>query len=847
MKKLLLIVLFGLGFNLAHAQSFIKGKVSDAKGMPLPGVSVSEKGSGKGTATNAEGVFSLEVSNPSAVIRFFMLGFQAQELSIPQNKEFNITLLESATTLNEVVVVGSRSLRRSATETAVPVDVIDMKTVMKQTGKLEVNRLLEFAAPSFNANKQTGSDGADHIDPATIRGLGPDQTLVLINGKRRHQSSLINLFGTRGRGNTGTDLNAIPVASIERVEVLRDGASAQYGSDAIAGVVNIVLKKNVNEFNGFVNTGAYDAPGYASKNFDGQSFQFAGNYGVSVGEKGFVNFSMNFLNNEKTNRVPDPSTTARRQFGDASARDFGSFVNASIPVNEQTEVYAFGGFSNRFTDAYAWSRFAGGNNNVDAIYPNGFDPRIQSVIDDKSVSTGLRTKWKGWDVDFNNTFGTNRMHYFVDGTNNASLGIKSPTFFDAGGFQFAQNTTGVNFTRVYDDIASGLNVAFGTEYRVDRYQIFAGEEGSYTDYTAGDDIPGGSQGFPGFQPRNELNVSRSNLAAYTDVELDLTKQYLVTAAVRYENYSDFGSTLNGKLAMRYKFSDAFNLRGSLSTGFRAPSLQQIYFNTIFTNFVLGQPKEVLLANNLSSVTRTLGIERLKQERSVNQSIGFTWKPMNNLNVTVDAYQVNIKDRIVLTGSFMANDPDIGSDLQTLGVSQAQFFTNAIDTRNRGVDVIVTHDTALGEGRLVTSFAANFNKLSVLDVKTNDKLAGKEDTYFSKREQLFVEASAPRSKINLTFDYSQKKFNTTLRMVRFSEIALGDWDGNPMVYDAKFTTDLAFGYKLSKSLSLNFGADNLFDVYPTRQNQGLTEAGGAWDSVQMNYNGRRYFLRLGMTF
>ena len=196
---------------------------------------------------------------------------------------------------------------------------------------------------------------------------------------------------------------------------------------------------------------------------------------------------------------------------------------------------------------------------------------------------------------------------------------------------------------------------------------------------------------------------------------------------------------------------------------------------------------------------------------------------------------------------MANDPDIGSDLQTLGVSQAQFFTNAIDTRNRGVDVIVTHDTALGEGRLVTSFAANFNKLSVLDVKTNDKLAGKEDTYFSKREQLFVEASAPRSKINLTFDYSQKKFNTTLRMVRFSEIALGDWDGNPMVYDAKFTTDLAFGYKLSKSLSLNFGADNLFDVYPTRQDQGLTEAGGAWDSVQMNYNGRRYFLRLGMTF
>lgn len=847
MKKVLFTVLFGLGFNLAFAQTIIRGKVIDAKGMPLPGVSVSENGSTRGTASNAEGIFSLEVANSSSLIRFFMIGFQTQELAIPADNLFNITLLESSTSLNEVVVVGSRSLRRSATETAVPVDVIDMKSVMKQTGKIEMNRLLEYAAPSFNANKQTGSDGADHIDPATIRGLGPDQTLVLINGKRRHQSSLINLFGTRGRGNTGTDLNAIPVASIDRVEVLRDGASAQYGSDAIAGVVNIVLKKNVNEFTGFINTGAYDAPGYADKKFDGQSVQFAGNYGVTVGEKGYVNFSMNFLNTEKTQRVPDPIGTARRQFGDASSRDFGTFVNASLPVSNQTEVYAFGGFSNRFTDAFAWSRFAGGNNNVDAIYPNGFDPHIQSVIDDKSISTGLRSKWKGWDVDFNNTFGTNRMHYFVDGTNNASLGIKSPTFFDAGGFQFTQNTTGLNFTRAYDQIASGLNLAFGTEYRVDRYQIFAGEEGSYKDYTSGDEIPGGSQGFPGFQPRNELNVSRSNLAAYTDVELDVSKQYLIAAAVRFENYSDFGSTLNGKLAMRYKFSDAFNLRGSISTGFRAPSLQQIYFNTIFTNFVLGQPTEVLLANNLSNVARTLGIERLTQERSVNQSLGFTFKPINNLSLTVDAYQVNIKDRIVLTGSFFANDPDIGPDLQDLGVTQAQFFTNAINTRNRGLDVILTHDAPVGTGRLVTSLAANFNNLSILDIKTNDKLAGKEDVYFSKREQFFVEASAPRSKVNLTLDYSNKKFNSSLRLVRFSDITLGDWDGNPMVYDAKFTTDLAFGYKLSKSLSLNFGADNLFDVYPTRQDQLLTEAGGTWDSVQMNYNGRRYFLRLGMNF
>jgi iron complex outermembrane receptor protein len=333
MKKVT-IALFLVCISLSglYAQLRVQGKVNDAQGQPLPGVSVSEKGSGKGTATNANGVFSLEVSGKSAIIRFFMLGYQVQESTLPETSnglyEFNITLKENTTSLSEVVVVGSRSLRRSATETAVPVDVIDMKSVIKQTGKLELNRLLEYAAPSFNANKQTGSDGADHIDPATIRGLGPDQTLVLINGKRRHQSSLINLFGTRGRGNTGTDLNAIPVSTIDHVEILRDGASAQYGSDAIAGVVNIVLKKNVNEFTGFVNTGAYSSPKFGDKKFDGISSQFGGNYGIQVGEKGFVNFSMNYLNAQKTRRVPNPDPATpdiyRRQFGDASGRDFGS-------------------------------------------------------------------------------------------------------------------------------------------------------------------------------------------------------------------------------------------------------------------------------------------------------------------------------------------------------------------------------------------------------------------------------------------------------------------------------------------------------------------------------------------
>lgn len=862
MRKALLLLTLIVSSYMLYAQKSVSGTIKDARTKePLPSATITIKGTNQGTLSGSNGQFSL-AARPGDVLVVRYTGFGATEITVGDQVTLDIELSPATGNLQEITIVGSRRAGRTATETPVPVDLIDIKSISRQTGKFDINNMLQFATPSFNSNKQSGSDGADHIDPATIRGLGPDQTLVLINGKRRHQSSLINLFGTRGRGNTGTDLNAIPAAAVDRVEVLRDGASAQYGSDAIAGVVNVILKSNVNEFTGNINTGVYDAKKHRSDaHYDGESFQFNGNYGTVIGEKGFINVTADYVTNAKTNRVPPAgAVTYRRHFGDASADNFSAFFNAEVPLSANTNFYAFGGTGHRFTDAYAWSRDADDDRNVQAIYPNGFDPRIQSAIDDNSISAGFRTKHNGWNIDFNNTYGKNNMHYYVDGSLNATLLEKSPTHFDAGGFWFSQNTTGLTFSKPFDDVAAGLNVAFGAEYRVDRYAIFAGDEGSYTNYGVIDTLidnrivkydalgrPSGSQGFPGFQPRNEVNASRTNFGSYIDVELDVTKAFLISGAVRYEKYSDFGSTLNGKFATRVKLTPWFNLRGSVSTGFRAPSLQQTYFNTIYTNFEGGVPIEILLANNQSNVTRTLGIPPLKEEKSVNFSAGFTMKCAQGLNITVDGYLIKVKDRIVLTGTFDQSDPDIGSDLAALNVGAANFFTNAIDSRNIGIDIIATYNAPLGNGRLNATFAANYNKLTIEEIHTSPKLAGKEDQYLSAREKSFIIASAPKSKTTLSVDYSIKAFNVTLRAMQYGEVTLLGYDDKPNVYKQKTTLDAVLGYRFSRNLALYIGADNVFNTYPTTQDQENTEEGGLWDSVQMNFGGRHYFARLAFNF
>ena len=890
---ILMLTLFSINFCLAQT---VTGTVTDSDGQPMVGVNVLEKNTSNGVVTDFDGRYKIAVTG-KAILVFSYVGSNSQEVAVNNRTTINIKLGESVG-LEEVVLVGSRSPKRTSMDTAVAIDIIDVSEVTTQVGKVEINELLQYAAPSFNANKQSGSDGSDHVDPASLRGMGPDQTLVLINGKRRHQSSLVNLFGTRGRGNTGTDLNAIPASAIKRIEILRDGASAQYGSDAIAGVINIVLKDNVNEVSGSVNYGFYstnadvdtsanleddfgvwNTKGYRldtkkdgnaigkDKKFDGGSVKVTANYGVKVGEKGgFANFTTEYLSKNHTLR---PSFDFRKGFGESAINGFNFFGNFALPVSEKTEVYAFGGRNYRDTDAYAFTR-NDGVRVVESIFPNGFTPRITSIITDNSMVAGVRTETNdGWKIDISNTYGINNFHYYIKGTVNASLEDASPTDFDGGGHSLSQNVVNFDFSKYYENVLSGMNLAFGAEYRTENFMIYAGEAGTYGTYTengilitdpatqaqAEDDEgnlrPGGSQGFPGYAPVNEVNRSRNNIGLYADAEFDLSERFLLSAAARFENFSDFGSTINGKLAARFKASDNINIRGSVSTGFRAPSLVQIYYNLRFTNFIGGLASDQLLSPNNSPVTASFGIGPLAEEKAFNAALGFT-ASFGQFTATVDGYHINVKDRIVLTGTFPSSEIP--------GVDSAQFFTNGVDTKTTGLDVILSWKTPIGtESSFGATFLGNFNDMKI-DKVLNGPLP--EQTFFGERDKAFLLASAPDSKLSLSLTYNQNWFDAAMTLTRFSEVRLLDWQAEEDsadyggfdskilaatdTYGAKMVTDLNLGFRLSGNLKLNVGSNNLFNIYPDQQDD-WTEGGGYWDAVQMGFGGAYYYAKINYRF
>ncbi|WP_343329690.1 TonB-dependent receptor [Polaribacter staleyi] len=872
----------------------IKGKLTDSSGLGLPYMNVVEKGNtSNGLVSDDNGNFSITVKKLPTTLVISSMGFETKSIQVTNNSFLTIVVKED-NALEEVVVVGSRNSNRTVVDTPVPVDIIDVQKLAAQNGKVEINDILQFAAPSFNATKQSGSDGADHIVPASLRGLGPDQTLVLINGKRRHQSSLVNIFGTRGRGNSGTDLNAIPASAIKRIEVLRDGASAQYGSDAIAGVINIVLKDNTDGITAGITYGAYSTnvgSGWAeetgetlwnvngknrldgkNKRFDGETVKLDLNFGAKINDKGgFVNFTTEFLSKNNSLR---PGFSWRKGYGSAGLDGFSFMVNSIIPLNDNTEVYAFGGRNYRDTNAYAFSRDSfdeGDNRSVPSIYPNGFTPRITSIITDSSVSAGLKhTLDNGWKVDFNNTYGINKFHYFIKDTNNASLGSASPIDFDAGGHSLSQNTTGLDFSKYYEEYAKGINFAFGLEYRTENFQILSGEEASYGLYDTngviitnpaiqtvatdsnGNELPGGSQGFPGYSPDNVVDRSRTNIGLYFDTEVNITDNFLINAALRYEDYSDFGNTFNYKLASRFKVNDNLSFRGSVSSGFRAPSLAQVYYNLKFTNIVAGKSVPSLLSANNSIVTKAFGIGALQEEKALNTSIGFTYKK-NGFTATIDAYSIAVDDRIILTDNF--TDQTI---LEPLNVDAAQFFANGVDTKTTGVDIVLNYATTIGaDNKLNIGLIGNLNKLEIKEVHNGNL---NPYTFFSGFSQAYLEAAAPDYKFGLNLGYTRKKFNANVTLTKFSEVQLQDFqwvDAPPTTkaeadalyltatdtYNSLITTDLSLSYKFSDKISLTLGANNLFNVYPTPQFDGWTDQGGLADSVQMGSDGAYYFTRI----
>ena len=879
MKHLFTMIFMVISVTGMIAQVAIQGNVSDSDGAPLIGASVFEKGTTNGTVSDYDGNFSLTVSSSDVIVVTSFTGFETAETALNGATNLSIVLSEGVR-LGDVQITGSRSYKRTATTTPVAVDIIDVQEIAARNGGAELNKILQYLAPSFNAQKQSGSDGAEHIDPASLRGLGPDQTLVLINGKRRHQSSLINIFGTRGRGNTGTDMNAIPSSAIERIEILRDGAAAQYGSDAIAGVINIVLRKETNKLTGSVSIGGHNpvapdefgmfegstpnTPGNFTDtdgngvqtladdpSLDGVTSKVTANYGFDIGDNGgYANFTTEVVNRQKTLR---PGAPWRLGAGEAAIKGFAGYLNAAIPVGENTEFYLFGGRNYRDTDAYAFTRGGDGDSrSVPEIYPNGFTPRITSIITDNSISAGIRKTMKdGWNADFNNTIGTNVFHYTIKGTNNATLGARSGTTFDAGGHTLTQNTTNLDFSKYIDNgDDTGLNIAFGLEYRTDNFTIFAGETGTYAAYDlngveitqadqVGNGFAAGSQGFPGYSPDNEVDKNRSNMALYTDAEFDLSKEFLLSAALRFENYSDFGSTLNWKLASRYLASDNLTVRAALSTGFRAPSLAQIHYNLKFTGFENGVLVEQLLSSNTSTVTKGFGIQPLKEEESLNGSLGLAYSN-GGFTATLDGYYIDISDRIVITGSFDAG-------FLNQGVQSAQFFANAADTRSTGLDLVLSYKRPLNNNaNFSATLAANVNKLEVTDIKNGNL---DEATFFGGREKSLLEDAAPSSKFALNLGYQTDKFDIGLASTLFGKVSYFSFDNVSAVnYDSKAVFDLTATAKFSKNLNFTLGLNNIFNTYPTQQSAfDDTDSSAYWDAVQMGFAGSYYYARLGFSF
>lgn len=766
-----------------------------------------------------------------------------------------------ASELEEVIVTGTRRKDRSITDSNVPIDVLN-QTALEASGATETNQLLAALLPSFNFPQPAVTDGTDHVRPAQLRGLAPDHTLVLVNGKRRHSSALLNLNGSVGRGSSAVDLNSIPSNAIKRIEVLRDGAAAQYGSDAIAGVINIVLKDaaeggsfsaiygaNVTILDGvpqLTNTSVGSdgnlafTTGADRERTDGQTVTLRANNGFELGEDGFINVSIEYRDRKGTNRSDFDDREAydrvngeldpreidydryNTRFGNANVEDLNVFYNAALPMGD-VELYSFGSYSKREGDSAGFNRLPGNSRNIEAIYPDGFLPLITSDINDYSIAFGVRGNVGEWDADASIVYGEDDFNFGVSNSLNTSLGAVSQTEFDAGSLINTQLTANVDLSRLIDVdmFANSLSVAWGVEYRRENYEIKAGEPASYIR----GDFPGaaGSQVFPGFSPASAVDDGRHSYSLYLDLDTDIVDGWNVGLAGRYEDYSDFGSTFNGKLATRIDLSDTVSLRASASTGFRSPSLAQQFFTSIATVFVDGVPTETGTFRPSSPEATALGSPGLQEETSLNFGVGLSWIPTDSFNVTIDLYDIEIDDRIVLSSNLSGTA--VEALLAGTGANRARFFLNGIDSKTQGVDVVANYDLELDElGQLNFNVGYNYNKNEVTDVIAPPAVlqgAGfDQGSLFDFNEFARFEVGSPKSSLNLSTNWLYEQWSITARATRYGKTA--EPSNNPDRYenlDAAWVVDLDVNFDVNENTTVSLGANNLLDQYPdaTREN------------------------------
>ncbi|MNX38260.1 Ferric enterobactin receptor precursor [compost metagenome] len=778
-----------------------------------------------------------------------------------------------STVVDDIVVTGTRVANRSRLDTVAPVDVVTAEA-LEQRGTTELAAQLAASVPALNFPRPSATDGTDSIRPATLRGQGPDQTLVLVNGVRRHQTALVNLNGSVGRGSSAVDLNAIPSSAVERIEVLRDGAAAQYGSDAIAGVLNLRLREARDGGGATVTYGQYvtDYTGFygrKGKIRDGDTLTVSGWQGFALGDEGFLTASVEYRDRDRTNRSDINPTLGRITGGqgDAQAEDLSVYLNAGVPLAADWEAYGWAGYQKRDASAAAFYRTpTDATQNPDygsgRKYPNGYLPFILTDTTDWTAAAGVRGSLGEWGIDINLGYGSNKIEFGAENTMNPTYGIDGPTRFDAGSLQYDQLVFGVDASREYDlGLAGPLNVAVGLEARRENYQIGAGEVASYARgpvlTAGGNTLAFGSRGFTGFTPSNEVDEDRSNVGVYLDLEGEVVEGLTLSGAVRYENYSDFGDNVSGKFAGRYDFNPHFAVRGAISTGFRAPSLQQQYYTQTSILYIDNVPYETGTYPSISAVGLALGGTPLDAEKSVNYSLGFVARN-GPFEFTADAYRIDIEDRIILsetlTGSATAA---VGTNARTIfdllapyGASAARFFINGVDTETTGLDVVARYraETAAGH-RLDFTLAGNVNDFKVTKTPvTESGVLPTPTSLFGRQAVARFEEGSPPWKVVFQTDWEANRLGGTVRLTGYGDVlAAGASEATDLQLGEALVADFEARYRVTDKVIVSVGADNILDQYP-RQSLRANNTTGAFPFSNFSpygFNGRFVYGRIAV--
>ena len=912
-RFLLILSALAAGASSALAQAgALRGKVVDGEGAPLAGAILVVDHTQVRTQSGASGAYRLVgIPAGAASVLVRLIGYTPTTINVTiragETAVQDVTLKRSMTQLASMVVTGSRAQHQAAEELAVPVDVVPAETLEKQ-GTSELASILQSVSPSVNFPRQSITDADDIVRPFTMRGLSPDHTLVLVNGVRRHRTALVHTFAFgMPAGSTGVDLNALPTSAIDRMEVLRDGAAAQYGSDAIAGVVNLHIKSG--DFEPFLNA---DAGRYFVDEFpdDGNTVNLNGGWGMKLG-RGSLGLFAEYRNRQPTNRAwPEAADQIvagdadevdangnitqknnsvdqpNHHLGDGLANDLLSFVDLRFPLNDAgtREFYGFGGYAYRIGTGNGFYRQGISDRNWPSIYPKGFLPEFRPDVTDWSAAGGLRGTGNGWTYDASASIGRNVFNYELRNTMNVSLGpclttacapgvdgilgnaddpgIPNSTHFNAGGLRGTEAGLTLDLSRQLETmLPNPVNLALGVGIRRESFQLVAGEKGSWVQgghlNRYGDPAPPGSQVFSGFSPSSAADASRRNASAYLELESDLTTSFLVNIAGRFENYSDFGSQLSSKVALRYQPASQLVFRAAFSTGFRAPSLAQSYYGSRITNFHLDPatgkqaPFEVGIFPVNDPAAIALGAKPLTAETSVNLSGGLAWSPNEKLSLTLDGYSITLNDRILLT-SFLGGD-EVEAILKARGVAatSGQYFTNIVDTRTTGIDFTGNYHTVLGtSGVLTVATGINYTTNEIVGQRDNpSQLAGTGAELVDMFSKIQIERERPDWRGTVTADYTRGRSSALVRASYYGQFnsAPGLCGTCEQTFGARTLFDAELGRQYG-NVRWSLGVRNLMDTYPEKNSldngYGILPWAGA---SPFGYNGRFVYTKAQVTF